>query len=249
MPDSPVFGYNPDPRFSVNHLTDYMATTNASQREKVIQDAKFPRKKPITAYQLPRREIQRFFTSGKGDVSFFDLARSKLEHTIQVDEERRAEARQDLKALDAFIALYKAKRWNKLEMGLSGVDVPVVISKVPVNVRLNATLFETSKEGVRSSGGIVLFMAQTANARKNIEERRRQVCQLILWALETNANVEPLPRLCMSMDVFGGEIVKAQEVSERFRDYARSACREAARSWDAVQPPANYDGPPLRRVA
>jgi hypothetical protein len=236
MRATPVFGYYPEPRFSVNHLTDYMATTNASQREKVIQDAQFPRKKPITAYQLPRREIQRFFTSGKGDVSFFDLTRSKLEHTILVDEEGRAEARQDLKALDAFIALYKTKRWTKLEMGLSGVDVPVVISKVPVNVRLNATLFETDKQGVRNSGGVVLFMAQTASARKNIEERRRQVSQLVLWALEADRNVEPLPRLCMSIDVFGGEIVKAQEVSERFRDYARSACREAARSWDEVLP-------------
>ena len=67
--------------------------------------------------------------------------------------------------------------------------------------------------------------------------------QLILWALEGTGNFSPLPRLCMSMDLFGNELIKAAAISEQFRTYAKAACREAALKWDEIEPPNGYDGP------
>lgn len=243
----PVYKFYATPRFSVNQFTDYMATTNASQRNKIIQRAKFPASKPITAYQFAKREIQGFLASGKGDFGYFDLSIAKLQHTIATDEERRDDARKDLKCIEAFIAMMKAKKLSKYDFLLKAADMALhPIPQVLINVRLDVSLTETAPNGQRHSGGIVLFTAATAESRKNIETRRRQVSQMVLWALEGRGNLDPLPRLCMSLDVFGGELVKASESSSRFRGYAMDACGEAALKWASIEPPADYDGPPWK---
>jgi len=248
MGKSPVFRFNANPRFSVNQFTDYMATTNASQRDRIIREAKFPASKPVTSYQFAKREIRRFLISGKGDYSHFDLPIAQLEHTIAHDEERRDDARRDLKCIQDFVALMKNKKFSKYTIHAIEQSVPLhPIPGVLINVRLDAALTDTDNNGVAGSGGVVLFTAATSESRKNIEARRRQVTQLILWALDGKSNIEPQPRLCMSLDVFGGELIKAKEVSEQFRGYARSSCKEVALKWDSISPPANYDGPAWKK--
>ena len=209
----------------------------------MIQEAKFPRSKPITAYRFARQEIQNFLSSGKKDIAYFDLPISKLNQTIETNEAKRADARMDLRAIEAFIDLFKSKRWHKYDMGLKKVDVPLKVNGVRINVRLDVSLTETTESGSSHRGGIVLFFGRTAESRKNIENRRRWVTQLILWALEGKGNVDPLPRLCMSMDIFDGQLIKASSVSEQFRDNVRDSCREAELKWDAIEPPVDYDGP------
>lgn len=201
MIKSPVYKFYAKPRFSVNQFTDYMATTNASQRNRIIQKAKFPASKPVTAYQFAKREIQGFLASGKGDFKYFDLPIAKLEHTIETDEERRDDARKDLKCLEAFISMMKGKKLSKYNFLLKAADMALrAIPEVLINVRLDVSLTEAAANGQTNSGGIVLFTAATQESRKNIEARRRQVTQLILWSLE-GGNLEPLPRLCISLDV------------------------------------------------
>lgn len=244
MNKSPIYRYNAKPRFSANQFTDYMATVNASQRDKLIQKAKFPASKPVTSYQFAKREIQDFFLSGKGDFSFFDHDIANLEHKITYDEEKRDDARRDLRCIKSFLDLMKGKKFSKYDIQQNKADVPIKTKQgVTINVRLDASLTETSKEGVTNSGGIVLFTAATKESRKNIEVRLRRVSQLIIWSLESKGNIAPLPRLCMSIDVFGNQIVKASVVSDRFRRYAQDACKEIALKWDSVQPPSDYDGP------
>jgi hypothetical protein len=42
----------------VNHISEYLATENASQRTKIIRDAKFPKKIEVAAYGQVRKSIQ-----------------------------------------------------------------------------------------------------------------------------------------------------------------------------------------------
>jgi len=220
-----------------------MATKQATQRDKVIQAAKFPSKPPITAYQLAKREIQDYLSSGKNDLSHFDFIVAKLEGIIDTDEVKRDAARKDLACINSFRDLMKTKKFSKYTMGLKKVDVPLTVGKVKINVRLDVALTEKSKDDVISAGGIILFTARSEEGRKNIAERRRQISQLILWGLEGYGNFNPLPRLCMSMDLHGQALVKATNVSEQYRTYVRGACQEAELKWDSVSPPKDYDGP------
>ena len=135
------------------------------------------------------------------------------------------------------------KKFSKYQIINKKVDVPINESGVRINVRLDASLNETSKLGDINTGGIVLFTARSAVSRKHIEKRRRNVTQLILWALEGQGNYDPLPRLCMSVDLFGQKIIKASGVSGQYRGYVESACKEAALKWDSIAPPKDYDGP------
>lgn len=220
-----------------------MATKQATQRDKVIQAAKFPSKPPVTAYQLAKREIQDYLASGKNDLNHFDFIVAKLEGIIATDEEKRDAARKDLACINSFRDLMQNKKFIKYTMGLKKVDVPLTVGKVKINVRLDVALTEKSKDDVISAGGIILFTARSAQGRANIAERRRQVTQLILWALEGYGNANPLPRLCMSMDLFGQSLIKATAVSEQYRTYVKGACKEAELKWDSIEPPKGYDGP------
>ncbi|MEY3986141.1 MAG: hypothetical protein RLZ59_1586 [Pseudomonadota bacterium] len=243
MRDTPLYRLNRQPRFSVNHLTKYLSTANAKQRENIIRDAKFPKKIPVSLYQQSKKAIQEFFSHGNGDISFFDEPLSRLATKARRDEFARDEAIRCIKAIEAFKNIYSKRRWNMFRFGPSVADIMLKVEGVAINVRLDATITQITENQHLNSGGIVLFHAKTPESRKNIELRRRQVSSLILWSLGDQGNIEPLPRLCISFDVFGGELVKATDSQSTFRTNVRSSCREAATMWPRVTPPADYDGP------
>lgn len=230
----------------MNHLTRYLSTTNASQREAIIREAKFPRKIPVAAYAQAKSDIQRFFGSGGTDFKLIDDSIDRLNLKAMRETEKRDEALRCIKALEAFKSLYQSKRWAKVRLSPNAVDVPLKVEGVLINIRLDAQMFEADEYGDAKTGGLVVFMAQTAESRKNIELRRRQVASLILWGLETAGQMEPLPRLCISFDVFGNECVRAPDAKDRFRRDVQASCREAALGWDRVEPPDGYDGPDWR---
>jgi hypothetical protein len=245
MADTPNYSFNRKPRFSVNHLTRYLSTTNASQREGIIREAKFPRKIPLAAYGQAKRDIQRFFGGGGTDFRAIEDSIDRLNTKAMREEDKRDEALRCIKALEAFKLLFHSKRWTNVEFSRNAVDVPLKVEEVLINIRLDAQVFDASS-GDTKTGGLVIFMAQTADARRNIEARRRQVASLVFWGLEEAGQMEPSPKHCISFDVFGNECVRAPDAKDRFRRDVHASCREAALGWDRVAPPDGYDGPDWR---
>ncbi|MBD8551294.1 hypothetical protein [Sphingomonas sp. CFBP 8764] len=244
MADTPNFGFNPKPRFSVNHLTRYLSTTNASQRHAIIREAKFPRKIPVATYGQAKRDIQNFLSKGGTDIASLNASLDRLAAKAVREPDKRDEALRCIKALEAFKELYATKRWSKITFSPNSVDIPHRIGGVLINIRLDAQMYERHDDGSTTTGGVVIFLAQTAEARKQIDVRRRQVASLVLWGLEGYSQMEPLPRLCLSFDVFGQECVRAPDAKDRFRRDVLASCREAAIGWDGIAPPDGYDGPP-----
>ena len=245
MSDTPNFRFNRKPRFSVNHLTAYLSTTNAGQRDRIIQEAKFPRKIPAAAYGQARHAIQSFWGGKRVADEHFEFHLTKLDRLARTDADKRDEALRCIAAIERFKALHAAKRWNGLRVSQGPVDLLLHREGVNINTRLDAQIFKEAG-GETFSGGIVLFYANTSESRKNIEERRRQVASLIRWALEENGQMEPLPALCLSMDIFGDATVRAPDAMGRFRESVDRSCREAALKWDTIEPPSGYDGPDWR---
>ena len=95
-----------------------------------------------------------------------------------------------------------------------------------------------------NSGGVVLLYAYSAG-RGSIRERLLTAAGLILWALE-EGQMEPLPRLCMAIDLAGHIIIKASGSFARFRTRVSHSCREVAARRDEIEPPDDYDGPDWR---
>lgn len=81
--------------------------------------------------------------------------------------------------------------------------------------------------------------------RGSIKERPSAVSGMFLWALE-GGQMQPLPRLCMAVDLAEANIIKASASFERFRERVTDSCREVAARWSAIEPPYDYDGPDWR---
>jgi hypothetical protein len=242
MDDTPNYGFYRRPRFSANHLADYLCTREAGQRDAVIRKAKFPRKPSVTAYQQVVPAFRSFLTKpGGGFGPLNDLAerlKKKAEREVGYN---RDEAIRCIKAIEAFKGAYGAARLGKIEFAAGPQDVTMKLEGVSINVRLDPPIIERTPDSAYG-GGCVLFLASTPDARKNIEDRRKYVAAVAHWALE-GGNLEPLPRLCMSFDVFGKEVVRAPTATSRLRKSMTDSCREVCAKWDAIEPPAGYDGP------
>lgn len=246
MASPPNYRFNRAPRFSANQLAEYLATTHAEQRERIIRSAKFPRKLPVIAYSQSREVARYFLGLNTRDRTELVRAIQRLETRLRREPEgwMRDELQRNIDALERFGETIAASRLTRYHFTPGPVDLRMDVCGVRVNTRLDAAITETNDDGIANAGGCIFFIAGTEQARRNIEERRRSVAALVLWELEhSNPNIEPLPRLCMAFDMFGEEVVRAPSAIDRLRSRMASACAEAAARWQSVEPPTDYDGP------
>lgn len=246
MADTPNFRFQKHPRFSVNHLTDYLATTNAAQREGIIRAAKFPRKVAVATYGQSRRVIPEFLLSADRDVTRLDatLARIEADHRREADGWKKDELGRNFAALSAFRASFPASALRLRRFTGGRMDYPLDIDGVRINVGVDLTIEEEDRSGQRYAGGCVLLFVAATAARREVPDRGRKVAAIVNWALESaTGNVEPLPRFCLCADIHGGSVIKAPTSVDRLRQHIRSSCEEIASRWARVTPPSEYDGP------
>lgn len=227
-------------------MAEYISTENALQRANVIRSAKFPRKVQVVPYALSRRTISAFLAENTGDLSSLDNDIRRLETRLRREPDgwMQGEIRRNIAAIKAFKKTFTKTRAKRFTFIAGPTDLAMRIAGVLVNARLDMTLTETGKDGTTYSGGCATLIANTEQSRKKIDERRKTVAALIHWGLErSNSNIEVLPRLCLSFDVFGSVVTPAPKAFERLRSHVISSCEEAAARWDDIDPPAGYDGP------
>lgn len=226
----------------MNHLAEYLATTNATQRTKVITAAKFPKKIEVASYGQIRKPLRDALTKddfGRDDLEF--LA-GRLE--AKAEEESgwsRDEAMRCLRAVRAFQASFNPKSFSKLSLAASPKGLFVQVADVKVNIALDAMV--TGVKGDETySGGLVLLYGFSAD-RGDIKDRLSATSGLILWGLESSSQMKPLPRLCMTVDLAQQDIVKASGSFARFRGRVEESCKEVSARWGSIAPPHDYDGP------
>jgi hypothetical protein len=248
MSDTPHFGFYKHPRFSANHVAEYLCTLDAGQREAVIRKAKFPRKSAVVAYQQVTPVFRRFMTGNTSDLSFFDEPIQRLEAKARREVGYpRDEALRCIAAIEAFKIAFAKVDLGNAEFVPGPRDVTFKVEGVSINVRLDPPIIERTADGSNFSGGCVMLLSSSPEARRNIESRRKNVAAIAHWALEKiDSNQEPAAKLCLSFDAFGGKIISAPQAVERLRKRVAAACREAGDSWHRVEPPAGYDGPAWR---
>ena len=226
-----------------------MRAGTASARETVIRAAKFPRTSAVVPYTIARQIIADFLSNPGGDLATIDTDLERLATRLRREPDgwMQDELKRNIEALTAFKKAYNKCRLVRFAFAPGPADLTMQLEGVRINVRLDARALETAADGAAFCGGVVLFLASGEASRRNLDERSKIVAALVHWCLESvGGNVEPMPRLCISLDVFGGSATKAPTAIERLRQNVRSSCREAAGSWAAVAPPTGYDGPDWR---
>lgn len=225
----------------MNHLADYLSTTNATQRVAVIRRAKFPRTREASSYAQIRSPLKKFLASNPIDTTALDDLIERMDAKARRDPEARDEALRCRDAVTCFKAVYLDNRMARFKFFTVPKDISLRIDGVSVNIHLDGAITEERK-GETLAGGIVFFLAGSEAARKNIETRRKAAANLVHWGLE-GGNMEPVARLCMSMDIYGNALEKASVSNARFRANVSDSCREVCARWDDVEPPEGYDGP------
>lgn len=242
--DTPKYGFNRKPQFSVNHIADYFSCQNATQRTKTVRAAKFPQVNQVSAYSPVRSALQKALTKqdfGRDDLAFL-LARIEAKMATEVGQAKN-NSRLCAKAVECFMDTFTPRALARCSIVPSPKKLSVNVKGVKINVSLDAMVTETKGDDT-NVGGIVLTYAFSAD-RGPIIDRQATVAGLILWALE-GGQMPPLPRLCMSVDLAEKHIVKASASHERFRSKVTDTCEEVAVKWDGVEPPDDYDGPDWR---
>jgi hypothetical protein len=159
----------------------------------------------------------------------------------------RDEATRCLGAIGAFKTTFAQVKPGKITFQPGPSNVAMNVETVTINSRLDPPLTEQGRDGITRSRGLVLLLASSPDARRDIATRTKTVATIIHWALENAAsNVHPHPRLCMSFDAFGQQVVRAPDSYANLRRRISASCREAVGSWDRVEPAAGYDGPDWR---
>ena len=230
-------------------MASYLSTSNASQRANIIRESKYKKKIRVVAYNQSKQIMRKFLAGNTGDLSYFDdhIRRFETRRRREPEGWMQDEMKRNIEAIKAFKRTFSKRRARRYQFVDGPVDHTIRLEGVRINVRLDVLVTHTDDEEVTYSGGCVLFIARTGTARRNVEERRKAVAGMIHWGLQiADSNIEVLPRLCMSFDVFDQAIIKAPTATDRFRSQTRSACNEAASRWDRIAPPPDYDGPDWR---
>lgn len=225
----------------MNHISDYLATSYATQRTKLICAAKFPKKVEVASYSQIRNRLKVALTQPNFDRDGLDFLVDKLESKAQSEiGYNRDEALRCVKAVRAFQSTFQPKKFAKYDISAGGKTLIKSVMGVKLKVTLDAIVTET-KEDVVSAGGITMLYAFSAD-RPDLKDRLSAMAGLVLWALE-GRQMPPLPRLSMAVDIAETKIVKASASHQRFRERVEASCREVAAQWDDIEPPRDYDGP------
>lgn len=198
----------------------------------------------MAAYTQIRKPLKDALSSPGFGRDSLDLLQIKLEEKARRETGyQRDEAMRCAIAVRAFQETFTPRSLSRyrLDAGVKGLSKG--ICGVKLNISLDATV-TAQEEDSTFAGGLVLRYAFAAN-RGDIKDQLATTAGLILWALE-DGQLEPLPRLCMAVDLAERSIVKASSSHGRLRSRVTDTCAEIASLWSGVEPPNDYDGPEWR---
>lgn len=152
-------------------------------------------------------------------------------------------------SVDAIEAFHNS--YNKL--GLAKITCKPILGSLPnleiegvaVSVNLDATTHRVDKDKLSRVGGLILSLAKSEPSARNRQERSKTAAVLVaLFAAKHLKHAgEADPAICLSLDVFGGNLIKAPNSYIKRVDNMSASCEEIALRWPGIEPPPDYDGP------
>jgi len=120
MSDTPKYGFHKHPQFSVNHMAEYLATTYATQRTKLICAAKFPKKIEVASYTQVRSQLRAALTKPHFDCDGLDFLADKLDGKARTEiGYNRDEALRCARAVRAFQDTFNPKTFARYSIAAS----------------------------------------------------------------------------------------------------------------------------------
>lgn len=242
--DQAKYRYNESPRISANQLAEYVLAS-PTRRQSILRNAKFSPTFLVIRYSAAKDAICRFLSDDTRNIAILVNAENEQ---LQAAEGlgtnfQKNDASLSAEAIKAFRAIPFSNKVPYATFSQNNQSLPKLpISGVEVSIRLDLIARNQAKGTI---GGAIIQTSK-AVASKSWRKDHSKVVASLVWML-SNKHLTKLGkidrRLCMSIDVFGHDIVFAPTSYKRLLNDVEAACGEIASMWPAISPPPDYDGP------
>lgn len=225
-----------EPQISANDLALYLVSTDVGKLG-IIRRNKHQSKHAVSPYQDCKRWITRFLLS---DVRDRTILASGIEYFENLAEDpstitsKREDAKRSKTALDAFFAAYNALELGKIDFRPAPKLAPLMIKGVKVSTTLDL-LTVTPVKGVEHQGGVILRLTQADESDRR-DDMGGYSATLAHMQVEDKrpGRGEPLPRICLSIDVQNRTRYEAKAGASRRRSNIEAACTMIKSIWPTL---------------
>jgi hypothetical protein len=242
--------YNPNPRLSASQVSEYLSA-NATSRRRIITEAKYPPTFLTVRYDDAREAMCGHLTNGKGKDVLGDALEGlkRKMSVVDITDWKKSNHRLCGEAIEAYRAYEKALGMSKVTFIIPNIgNSKLKISGVNVSVSLDLMTEVSDAKGGTTVGGTILCLWKTRAA--DIPSRCQAMAMLASEVVKQflKANQVCDPRMCMAVDIFGGKVYRGRAQQKMLFKTVENSCGEIATIWPSIEPPANYNGPPIPKA-
>ena len=142
---------------------------------------------------------------------------------------------------------YNGTNLGKLDLKLLPIKQPkVILEGVEVSASAACSVHGQFK-GEPAVGCLSVFFNKSEGSTRARDERCKSAAVLSILYSEQHLSHfgMALPRLSMSYDVLHGKLIEAPNSYKKRLGDMQNTCEEVALRWPTIEPPADYDGPPM----
>lgn len=242
--DQPKYRYNEEPRISANQLAEYVLAS-PTRRQSILRNAKFSPTFLVIRYSAAKDAICRYLSHDTRNIT--SLVNAETEQMQAAEGPgtnfQKNDALLSAEAIRAFRSISFSNKVPYATFTLNNQKIPMLpINGVKVSVRLDLI----ARHNAKGTVGGAIIQTSKAVASKSWRKEHSKVVGALIW-MASNKHLAALGkidrRLCMSIDVFGNDVVLAPTSYKRILNDVDAACGEISAMWPAISPPPDYDGP------
>lgn len=239
----PKYRLNCDPRISANQLAEYVLAS-PTRRQAILRNAKYAPTFLVIRYSAARSAICRYLSDDARPIGPLITAENEQMQLAAAagSSFQQNDAALCAEAIKTFRGISIQNQIPFVTFTPNTQDLPkLAINGVDVSIRLDLIARNSGKELV---GGAIIQTSK-AVASKSWRDDHSKIVASLVWML-SSAHLGAFGtidrKLCMSIDVFGGEFISAPTNYKRKLNDVNASCAEIAALWSSITPPSDYDG-------
>lgn len=222
------------PKISANKLGEYLVTSSASRRRRILLDQKTPNNSVVPCYRLAKEPLVDFF-SGGGVAAPIDRAVVRLRGDFSGSDWAIKDRKNTADALEAVLRLAPKLPFEGVTYA-RGPDSPPHLPIKGVNVSVAPHLLLRFEHRGAQCIGALKFHFTKSNESALEQEGAEYVATLLHHWLTHHGphGLKVMPSHCLSIDVFRGAVVCAPTATMRRMSNIAAACEEIAAHWEQL---------------
>lgn len=237
-------------------MAEYIGSAiTPTRRRTIIREAQFPKTAQVVQYRSAREGLVKYLGDGARRPALLATAIAGMKARAEGSESDwvRNDCRNSIDAIGAFERSYNKSSLRKLdcrEVTSRGHHIDTWPTRI--GVAFDLTIHKPSDEGPDTFGAAIFVFARGESSAATRKERCSNIAGLIYMFcakyLDGGSFGAVDPSLCVAIDVFAGLEHKCPGTFARKGRHVEDSCAEIATIWPTIDPPGDYDGPPLRRA-